>query len=68
MFERFYTRRPDGEAFGTHSGLGLSISRQIIEAHRGHITAANHLDDNGAVIGARVTIELPILNTPVDTS
>lgn len=67
VFERFYTRRPDGEAFGTHSGLGLSISRQIIEAHRGQIVAANRLADNGAVIGARVTIELPILNTTVDT-
>ena len=43
VFERFYTRRPDGEAFGTHSGLGLSISRQIIEAHRGRITADNRL-------------------------
>jgi two-component system, OmpR family, sensor histidine kinase ChvG len=68
VFERFYTRRPDGEAFGTHSGLGLSISRQIIEAHRGRITAANRLADDGAVIGARITIELPVLNTPVDTS
>jgi two-component system sensor histidine kinase ChvG len=68
VFERFYTRRPDGEAFGTHSGLGLSISRQIIEAHRGQITAANRLADNGVVIGARVTIELPVLNTLVDTS
>ena len=68
VFERFYTRRPDGEAFGTHSGLGLSISRQIIEAHRGRITAANRHADDGAVIGARITIELPVLNTPVDTS
>jgi two-component system, OmpR family, sensor histidine kinase ChvG len=68
VFERFYTRRPDGEAFGTHSGLGLSISRQIIEAHRGRITATNRLADDGAVIGARITIDLPVLNTPVDTS
>jgi len=68
VFERFYTRRPDGEAFGTHSGLGLSISRQIIEAHRGRITAANRFADDGTVIGARITIELPVLNTPVDTS
>lgn len=68
VFERFYTRRPDGEAFGTHSGLGLSISRQIIEAHRGKITADNRRAQDGTVSGARVAIELPALNTPVDTS
>ena len=36
IFERFYTDRPQGEAFGQNSGLGLSISRQIVEAHGGH--------------------------------
>ena len=35
IFERFYTDRPD-QGFGQNSGLGLSISRQIVEAHRGH--------------------------------
>ena len=68
VFERFYTRRPDGEAFGTHSGLGLSISRQIIEAHRGRIGADNRLTEDGKVVGARVTIELPVLHITVDTS
>lgn len=40
IFERFYTDRPE-EGFGQNSGLGLSISRQIIEAHRGSLTAEN---------------------------
>src|SRR5215212_9699517 len=37
IFERFYTDRPEEQGFGQNSGLGLSISRQIIEAHRGTI-------------------------------
>lgn len=41
IFERFYTDRPSNEAFGQNSGLGLSISRQIIEAHGGTLTAEN---------------------------
>jgi two-component system, OmpR family, sensor histidine kinase ChvG len=41
VFERFYTDRPPEQGFGQNSGLGLSISRQIIEAHRGTITVAN---------------------------
>ena len=41
IFERFYTDRPSGEAFGQNSGLGLSISRQIVEAHGGTLTAEN---------------------------
>ncbi|MFZ1682440.1 MAG: sensor histidine kinase, partial [Rhizobiaceae bacterium] len=41
IFERFYTDRPAGEAFGQNSGLGLSISRQIVEAHGGRLTAEN---------------------------
>lgn len=41
VFERFYTARPEGEAFGKHSGLGLSIARQIVEAHGGTLQAYN---------------------------
>ena len=54
IFGRFYSERPEGEAFGTHSGLGLSISKQIIEAHGGRIRARNR-DSTGACF----TIELP---------
>jgi two-component system sensor histidine kinase ChvG len=59
IFERFYSERPKGERFGTHSGLGLSISRQIVEALRGRILAENRRDDSGAVIGARFLVRLP---------
>lgn len=55
IFERFYTDRPDTEHFGDHSGLGLSISRQIIEAHKGTIKGANRSDHLGAVF----TVILP---------
>lgn len=59
IFERFYSERPQGEQFGTHSGLGLSISRQIVEALRGRIVAENRRDEKGAVIGARFVVRLP---------
>lgn len=60
VFERFYTDRPDGEDFGQNSGLGLSISRQIIEAHGGSITAENIAGDKeGQWAGARFIINLP---------
>jgi two-component system sensor histidine kinase ChvG len=55
IFQRFYTDRPDGEHFGDHSGLGLAISKQIIDAHRGTIVAANREDRSGAVF----TVTLP---------
>jgi two-component system sensor histidine kinase ChvG len=59
IFDRFYTERPAGEKYGTHSGLGLSISKQIVEAHRGRIWAENRHDPSGAVCGARFLIRLP---------
>jgi two-component system sensor histidine kinase ChvG len=59
VFERFYTARPRGAAFGGNSGLGLSIARQIVEAHGGKIRAENRLDDAGAVMGARLVVTLP---------
>lgn len=63
IFERFYTDRPSDESFGQNSGLGLSISRQIIEAHSGALTAENIFahDDSGKCVGARFTIRLPAL-------
>lgn len=60
VFERFYTDRPDGEDFGQNSGLGLSISRQIIEAHGGSLIAENIAGtEEGKWAGARFTIKLP---------
>ncbi len=58
IFQRFYTERPSGEAFGQHSGLGLSISKQIIEALGGTITAENVYGADGKVRGARFLIAL----------
>jgi two-component system sensor histidine kinase ChvG len=63
IFERFYTDRPE-QGFGQNSGLGLSISRQIIEAHGGRVTAINRIGPRGAdgerpVLGARFMIWLP---------
>ena len=59
VFERFYTSRPKGSAFGGNSGLGLSIARQIIEAHQGAIRAENRLGQRGEIIGARFIVSLP---------
>jgi two-component system, OmpR family, sensor histidine kinase ChvG len=59
IFDRFYSERPAGEKFGTHSGLGLSISKQIVEAHRGMIWAENRKEIGGTVSGARFCIRLP---------
>ncbi|HHL43751.1 MAG TPA: HAMP domain-containing histidine kinase, partial [Hellea balneolensis] len=60
IFNRFYTQRPQGSAFGDHSGLGLAICRQIMTAHGGTIMAHNRKDADGQVIGARFTVTLPI--------
>jgi two-component system, OmpR family, sensor histidine kinase ChvG len=68
IFERFYTDRPH-QGFGQNSGLGLSISKQIIEAHGGKIRAENRLGvptHEGAaplVLGARFTVRLPALRS-----
>ena len=59
IFERFYSERPEAEKFGTHSGLGLSISKQIVEAHRGIISAVNRNDGGGT--GARFIVRLPLI-------
>ncbi|HIM78342.1 MAG TPA: ATP-binding protein, partial [Rhodospirillales bacterium] len=58
IFDRFYTDRRDSEKFGTHSGLGLSILRQIINAHGGQLTASNRMDADGNILGARFTVHL----------
>ncbi len=59
VFERFYTKRPAGAAFGNNSGLGLAISRQIVASHSGEIWAENIELPDGARGGARFTVELP---------
>jgi two-component system sensor histidine kinase ChvG len=59
VFDRFYTERPSDEKFGTHSGLGLSISKQIVEAHRGTIQAENIPGSDGKPAGARFIVRLP---------
>ena len=56
IFDRFYSERPHGERFGQHSGLGLSISKQIVEALGGRISAENRRGDDGGVIGARFVV------------
>ncbi len=58
IFDRFYSERPQNERFGQHSGLGLSISRQIVEALRGQIVAENRRDETG-IVGARFVVRLP---------
>lgn len=73
IFKRFYTDRPEGEEFGNNSGLGLSISHQIITAHKGRIWAENRYsapgkitppphDENAKPHGARFVIELPAIH------
>jgi two-component system sensor histidine kinase ChvG len=59
IFDRFYSERPSDEKFGTHSGLGLSISKQIVEAHGGTIRAENLPGQYGKPAGARFIVRLP---------
>jgi two-component system sensor histidine kinase ChvG len=63
VFKRFYSERPQGQ-FGEHSGLGLAISKQIVEAHGGVIWAENirptHADATSDPLGARFVVGLPV--------
>jgi len=67
IFERFYTDRADAEggSFGQNSGLGLAISKQIVDAHKGRIWAENRTEPSKVpgepptVLGARFTVRLP---------
>ncbi len=67
IFKRFYTDRPEVEEFGNNSGLGLSISQQIVFAHKGSIRAENrYLNEADRAagkkpIGASFIIELPAM-------
>lgn len=56
IFNRFYTDRPKGTAFGNNSGLGLSIVKQIVVTHHGEVTASNRPEG-----GARFTVDLPAI-------
>ena len=64
IFERFYTYRPHQD-FGQNSGLGLSISKQIVENHDGHLWAENRVGANAdgttSVLGARFFVRLPAM-------
>lgn len=61
VFQRFYTDRPKGTAFGGNSGLGLSIARQIVEAYKGRIWAENIQGvEADQRLGARFIVEFPL--------
>ena len=70
IFQRFYSERPT-EHFGQHSGLGLSICRQIMETYGGSISASNRRaadadvrTGGGRVLGARFTVRVPAADAP----
>lgn len=64
IFDRFYTYRPHQD-FGQNSGLGLSISKQIVEAHDGQLRAENRMgkaaDGVWKALGARFIVRLPAM-------
>jgi two-component system, OmpR family, sensor histidine kinase ChvG len=65
VFDRFYSDRPATDTSrGKNSGLGLSISREIVLAHTGQITAENRYEEGAGPgakpSGARFTVRLPI--------
>lgn len=70
IFDRFYTQRPKGAAFGNHSGLGLAICKQIMLAHKGTITVKNRTDGGTEnIMGARFRLRLPMVGqTPSKTT
>jgi two-component system sensor histidine kinase ChvG len=57
VFRRFHSVRPEGEAFGKHSGLGLAIARSIVEGHQGRIAIGDREDMQN---GARFVVKLPM--------
>jgi len=61
IFNRFHSVRPEGDAFGRHSGLGLAIARAIVKGHNGEIDVA---DRDDAPSGARFIIRLPTAGAP----
>ena len=63
IFKRFYSERPEHEEYGNHSGLGLSICKQIISALNGEIYAENITNNNEKTTGARFTVVLPTLSS-----
>lgn len=63
IFNRFYTERPSEFDFGKNSGLGLSIARQIAQGAGGRIWAENRPGTGGKSGGARLAVDLPLMNT-----
>ena len=56
IFNRFHSIRPEGEAFGRHSGLGLAIAKAIVKGHDGWIGAEDRRDGRA---GARFVVRFP---------
>ncbi|UZK67191.1 sensor histidine kinase [Sphingomonas sp. M1-B02] len=58
VFRRFHSVRPESEAFGQHSGLGLAIARTIVEGHQGSIVVKSR---GNQVNGAQFVVRLPLV-------